>query len=511
MKEHIMKNRTNTIFNFGRLLMIAGLLITYSCKDDAWDAHYEQLDSRLETNILSILSEDPDYSIFVNYLYQTGLNEALETAQAYTVWAPNNAAFGQVSSDIVNDPDLLKALIGNHISLFSFNTANNEQTFVKMFNDKYVEFLNSNTASSFGGIDILEKDILASNGIIHTMNEVLEVSPNIWGYLNENEDQFPTLMTFLNQFNETGFDEANSVKTGTNTLGQTVYDSVFKSTNTYFKTIGDLSSEEERFTFIGLTENIYAEVYDDLDDYYRVFPVDSTKSNTDKAIFRNLNYPFVNSNDLGMTSITSTTGGEVVIDPSDIAEDVSLSNGNLLLLNDLTFDPVGLIYKPIRFEVENNDIRTIGSLTDFSIQKKYDAFASGQFTNVIRLLENPDATESNNYFELNFSNVLAASYNLNLKFTPVGASQDTKLRFELRLIAPNFRPTLVRIPAIVVSNLEDGVVTIGDVINNSFYVNGLEGNYFFMNLRIYVDVSEPELLLYDRHFGLDYVELVPTE
>lgn len=514
-----MKNKNKAIVNFGRIVAILCLFATIGCKDDAWDEHYEQLDSRLESNILSILSEDPDYSTFVKYLNQTGYSSQLAASQAYTVWAPNNAAFAQVSVDILNNPDLLKELIGNHISsfsyntLFAYNTTSNEETLVQMFNNKYVEFINTSAGSSFGGVNVVEADLLTSNGIVHGIDEVLLVNPNIWGYLNDKADQFPILMDFLTQFNETGFDEANSVKTGTNTLGQPVYDSIFSTTNSYFKTIGDLSREEARFTFIGLTDDVYTQVFDDLDDFFFIPRDDAAiKEYTDSAIFRNLNLPLVESSDLNGTPVPTTTGGAVVIEPSTIVENVGLSNGNLFVVDQLNYDPKDIIYKDIRYEIENTDRRTLGSLTDFSVQKKYNAFASGQFTNVVSLLRNPDSNNTNNYLEIEFSNVLAASYKINLKFSPIGAAQDTKLKFELTYTQSDFREGVVEIPPIIVSNLEDGVVSIGeDSYDFSVYVNDDEESIYQMKLKIIVDVSEPELLLYDRKFGIDYAELVPTE
>ncbi|MBB5268712.1 fasciclin domain-containing protein [Algibacter amylolyticus] len=513
-----MKNKNKAMLTFGRFVAILCLLATIGCKDDAWDEHYEQADSRLESNILSVLSEDADYSTFVKYLKQTGYSNQLATSQAYTVWAPNNAAFAQVSADIINNPDLLKELIGNHISLFSYNTLfaynaeTKEETLVKMFNDKYVEFVNNNEGSSFGDVNVVKADILTANGILHTIDEVLEVNQNIWGYLNENADKYPKIVDYLSAFNETGFDEANSVKIGTNTLGQTVYDSVFSTTNSYFKIIGNLSSEEQRFTFIGLTDDLYTSAFDQLDDYFYHPVADSTQNATDRTIFDNLTiFPQVEIDELTSDPVTTTRGNQLVIDPNAIVENIDLSNGNIFELNELNYDPKGIVYKPIRYEIENTDKRTIGSITDFSVQKKYDVFASRQFTNVVRLSANPTSNNSNNYFEISFNNVLSASYNINLKFSPIGAAQDTKLKFEFSYIGADFRPVVVEIPPIIVSNLEDGVITIGDVIDIPVYIDNSEENFFYAKLKVIVDVSEPELLLYDRTFGIDYAELAPIE
>ncbi|WP_372755669.1 fasciclin domain-containing protein [Mariniflexile sp.] len=504
-----MKNKNNCIFNFSRLLVIVCIFLTVSCKEEAWDDHYDQQDSRLEKNIFTVLSENPEYSTFVTLLEQTGYKSQLQSAQAFTVWAPNNAAFAQVSNAILNDPDALKELIGNHISLFSYNTTSNQETLVKMFNDKYIEFINTSGTSTFGGINLATKDILTSNGILHTLNEVLEVSPNIWGYLNNNASEYPSLMNFLTTFNETVFDEANSVKIGTNSLGQSVYDSIFVSSNSYFKTIGDLSSEERRYSFIGLTEPAYTGVYNTFKDYYKYPVADSIKANTDKAIFSNLNFQAIDLDEFDGSPVTTTTGNMVMLDPSTITENVALSNGNVFVVNQLNYDPKNVIYKDVIYEIENSERRTIGNATALTIQKKYNRTSSGQFYNVVNLNQNP--TGSNNYFEISFSNVLSASYTLHLRFVPVGASKNTKLKFEFSYVDANKNTVVNTIPAIEVSNLEDGEIQIGGPYTIPVFINKEKANSYFVKLKIFVDVSEPELILFDRTFGIDYAKLVPTE
>ncbi|WP_082379276.1 fasciclin domain-containing protein [Pseudalgibacter alginicilyticus] len=505
-----MKNKNNCIFNFSRLLVIVCIFFTVSCKEEAWDDHYDQQDSRLEKNIFTVLSENSEYSIFVTLLEQTGYKSQLQTSQAFTVWAPNNAAFAQVSSAILNDPDALKELIGNHISLFSYNTSSNQETLVKMFNDKYIEFINTSGISTFGGINLATKDILTSNGILHTINEVLEVSPNIWGYLNTNASEYPSLMAFLTQFNETVFDEGGSVKIGTNSLGQSVYDSVFVSSNSYFKTIGDLSSEERRYSFIGLTEQAYTGIYDTFKDYYYYPVADSIKANTDRTIFSNLNFPAVDIDDLNGNLVT-TTGNSVNLDPNAITENLALSNGNVFVVDELNYDPKNVIYKEVFYEIENTDRRTIGNATALTVQKRFNRTSSGQFYSVVNLNQNPDAGETNNYFEISFSNVLSASYTLHLKFVPIGASKNTNLKFQLSYTDENKNTIVDDIPSVVINNQEDGEIQIGGTYDIPVFINEQKANSYFVKLKIFVDVSESQLILFDRTFGLDYAKLVPTE
>lgn len=493
------------------ILCFSTLLV--GCKDEAWEDHYEQQDIRLENSLLTVLSADSELSTFLGLLKQTEYYSLLNSSQAFTIWAPTNDALSNVPSSILNDPDLLEQFVGNHVSRFSYNSSSvySEPLLVRMLNGKYIEFSNVQDNLNFGEVDLIEQDLLSSNGILHTINDVLLVNPNIWDHLNQNEANYPILMDYLNQFNETVFDEENSVVIGTNTLGQTVYDSIFSSSNAFFKTIGYLNSEEERFTFIGLTDDVYTNTYDVLDDYYQ-FPVqDSIKSNTDKTIFSNLNFLNVELEDVDASPLISTTGNILSLSSSNIIEDYDLSNGNLFVVDQLALDPEDIIYKPIRYEAENTERRELASLSDFTMQKTFSITESDRFFSIVSLLDNPDGSDSNNYFEVSFSNVLSADYNIYVKFVPIGAEQQTKLKFEFSYVDENQNTIVDQIPARIIGNLEDGRLQIGDTYSIPVFINEELNNNYSVKFKVIVDVSEPELLLYDRRFGIDYIELVPAE
>jgi uncharacterized surface protein with fasciclin (FAS1) repeats len=510
-KEKTMKNINKFTFIFSHAVAVLILLLTSGCGENTWDDHYEQLDERLEVNLLDVLSQDADLTKFVELLKHTEHDKLLAYSQAYTVWAPSNAAIDALPVDILNNEDKLKQLLENHISKFSYSSNSiDEPLLVKMLNNKYVEFSKSGADVSFGGVNVIEKDVLTANGVLHKVDGILNVSKNIWGYLNENELEFTTMMGYLNQFNETVFDEVNSVKIGSNSLGQSVYDSLYVSSNSYFDVIGNLNSEEERYTTIGITDAVYTEIFDVFKEYYTYPNLDSVKNNTDKAIFNNFNFPAIQTEDLN-DFITTTTGNIVMLDPSSIVENVSLSNGNLLVVDQLGFDAKDVIFKPVRYEVENPERRTIGSLTDLTIKKKYNINSSGEFINIVELVKNPTVNDGNNYFEIALGNVLSADYTVNIKFHPIGAAQDTKLKFEFSYTDDSGSVIKHEIPSMVISNLQEDVVQIGDTYSIPVYVNNAASNNYFVKLKVIVDVSEPEQLLYDRKFGIDYVELIPAE
>jgi hypothetical protein len=378
-----------------------------------------------------------------------------------------------------------------------------------MLNGKYVEFGASGSTFKFGEANLISGNVLGKNGILHKIGSMVRVKPNIWDYIKKS-GRFPTVLNYLKPFDTMVFDEFNSVVTGKNTLGQAVYDSVFIPSSKYFKTVGDLISEEMQFTYLGLPDLTYNKVFNVFKTYYAYPVADTVTSNVNKVIINNLVFPSVSKSSLTNSYLTNTTGKNVILDKNTVSEEIKLSNGYMFIMNNLTFLPTDIMYRPVRYEIENSDRRTIGKTADFSIQKLYDTSASENFNNEVLLNKDPDATNSNSFFEVSFSNVFSAKYDIYIKFAPIGAVKSSKLKYILTHKNMDGTTATVNIPGGVVSNTENGRVKIG--VTNTFpvYVNSSKTNTYFVRLKVIVDVSSAELVLYDRRLGIDYIELVPV-
>ncbi|MGQ1786072.1 MULTISPECIES: fasciclin domain-containing protein [unclassified Saccharicrinis] len=491
------------------LLALLVIFALSACESEQWDDHYEQSDSRLNTDLLALIKADSELSTFADLLSQTGLDEVLSQNQAFTVWAPVNEAFTNVPQEILDDPERLKALIGNHISMYSFaSTSKIEDGLVKVLNNKYIEYINEDGTSSFSGVDVTSNDNLCSNGILHKISDVALVRENIWSYFT-NSDDFPGMKEFLTQYNVTLFDKDNSVVTGTNSLGQTVYDSVFVESNTYFDVIGNLNSEEERYSLVALTDVVYNDAYSQISSFYTHPDDDVVTTNTEQTIYNNLNFPWMDTDLMTGEYVTNTFGNMIYVDQSVLSNEVELSNGSILIPDSYTFDVNDLIYKPVRYEVEDTERRDVGSLSDFSINKKYDITASGDFTNKVMFV-GESLNEDNNYFEVAFSNVLSAKYDLYIKYSPVGATKETQLKFEVTVNGPDGK-TVYDIPTEVINNYSEARVKIGDTYDIPVFVDDNAKNSYYVKVKVIMDVEDAAIVLYDRMVGIDYIELVPAE
>ncbi len=499
-------------YNLRNLIVTVFLLsvVLNSCKD-TWENHYQAEEAANRELLLSKAKASSELSTFVALLEKAAYDSVLLYPQAYTVFAPVNEAFDGLSQELINDPVQLKALLGNHICRFSYTSLDaDDSPRIRMLNGKYENFTQINGEFDFGGSRLLSEDIIAGNGVLHTLEKPVFAKPNIWDQMLQSVE-FPKIMSYLTPYNSMEFDEDNSVAIGKNTLGEIIYDSVFVASNSYFSIIGDLNSEENNYTVFGLPDEVYNSVSSRIESYYSRPDPATVASTLNKVIMDNLVIQGVSKSELTGSYLKTTTGTWISVDESDVVSQTKLSNGYLFVMNDLNLEPQMLVYKASRFEVEDTEGRIIGKTSDLTIQKKFDASASGFFFNEVTLLTDPDASNSNNYFEVSFDEVASAGYDIYIKFAPIGASASCKLKYELSYTNMDGTTTTIPIEGGQVAYDLDERVKIGGTYDFPVYVNRNESSSYSVKLKVFVDVSDAELVLYTREVGIDYIELIPAQ
>lgn len=136
-------------------------------------------------NIVQTAVSDPQFSILVSALQKANLVTALEGTGPFTVFAPTNAAFNTLFTQLgvsgINDlsVEILKPILLNHvvsgkvkstdIATGYANTLNNSgpgQNFIKVFIEK-------TTSVKVDGSNVTTADVMASNGVIHVIDKVI--------------------------------------------------------------------------------------------------------------------------------------------------------------------------------------------------------------------------------------------------------------------------------------------------------------------------------------------------
>jgi transforming growth factor-beta-induced protein len=151
-------------------------------------------DARGRQSIFDIVADNPDLSILAELVVANGLDGALSSEGQFTLFAPNNNAFGALT----DAPDDITTVLLNHVvddRLSSFRialTAALGGTEMSLGGQKLVFGRHPLTVNN---IVIIHKNIRASNGIVHIIEEViLEPTPTIVDVAINRED-LSTLVT----------------------------------------------------------------------------------------------------------------------------------------------------------------------------------------------------------------------------------------------------------------------------------------------------------------------------
>ncbi len=164
-----------------------------------------------ETDLIQVANAENDLSTLVSALEQAGLTSTLQGSTKYTVLAPTNAAFSSFLgangfASISDVPtEVLRQLLLNHVVAGLVDAANLnvlQKNYLETLADgpgtgtKLAIYFDATDGVEFNGIStVTEEDVLASNGVIHIVNSVIDL-PTIETFTST-DDNFENLDTAL--------------------------------------------------------------------------------------------------------------------------------------------------------------------------------------------------------------------------------------------------------------------------------------------------------------------------
>jgi uncharacterized surface protein with fasciclin (FAS1) repeats len=136
------------------------------------------------TDVFNTLLNTKELEIFVTAIQMTDLDRVLKSERDYTIFAPNNRAFTGLSKlvlqNISQDIPLLTKILSRHIidgklshsdilSAYDLGTRKITKTSI---NGSRID-IDLNDGIKIGKARIMQVDILADNGIIYPINQVI--------------------------------------------------------------------------------------------------------------------------------------------------------------------------------------------------------------------------------------------------------------------------------------------------------------------------------------------------
>jgi len=152
-----------------------------------------------EPNIVDIAAENEDFSILVDALLQTNLAGPLEGNGPFTVFAPTNNAFNALPNGLLDSlsDEQLSEILTYHVLETEVGSAaiQPEQAVVTLNGEELFITAQANTVTLNNSSTVSTADVLASNGIIHIINQVL--LPDNYGSVVDNAQKRYFLSTLV--------------------------------------------------------------------------------------------------------------------------------------------------------------------------------------------------------------------------------------------------------------------------------------------------------------------------
>jgi outer membrane protein OmpA-like peptidoglycan-associated protein/uncharacterized surface protein with fasciclin (FAS1) repeats len=131
-------------------------------------------------SVAAVVANDSQFSTLTGLLSDAGLTETLAGEGPFTVFAPTDAAFEALGADITGalgrDPDLLAAALTHHVTARSITSTDLAEGMVEMLDGASVAVDLSDGVMLISGESaaaVTETDLLASNGVVHAIDQVL--------------------------------------------------------------------------------------------------------------------------------------------------------------------------------------------------------------------------------------------------------------------------------------------------------------------------------------------------
>jgi uncharacterized surface protein with fasciclin (FAS1) repeats len=139
----------------------------------------------VDQNIVEMLTANDDFSILLGLVELAGLSDVLATSAPITLFAPPNAAWEERGDRLIenlSDPkniNFLTAFLENHVfngNWYSSRLVSDQSFTLETMLKTAAFFYNESTGIFLNNAEIVDTDMLASNGVIHTTDTVVNLA-----------------------------------------------------------------------------------------------------------------------------------------------------------------------------------------------------------------------------------------------------------------------------------------------------------------------------------------------
>jgi len=523
------------------VLFIAGLF--YTCTDTR-DEHYNRSDSLPDQTLRELITGNSDLSAFSKLIELAGYDDLLSSTQTLTVWAPDNSALSDINANSMTK-DEARLIVENHVARFNHSTSKSHLQAVRMRNNKVYSFAEGGNA--FGGAILKKRDVLAQNGILHTLQSRIPYFPNIYEYILTSPHT-SKMAEFISQFEEDIIDPLSIQADGS--IRDTVYiryNPLFDIQGNWYwfgsyisAGLGQINKEDSIYTALIPDNAAWDAAYAQISPYFRAVRNDESvqRYQTSLAIIEDLFFRGKIENPAGNDSLVSTSPS-VIRQPATLfngTQKIQASNGLIFLTaSNINYDALETFMKPIYVEADESVGRRIANNNTTVVPRVLDGALSdlatdGRFLEVFQTTLD-DNMENQPRIIFDIPQVLAGRYNIYAEFLPgelVRQGDPRATRFRCTL---NYQNATGNITSSIVNNVETKATEnvrvllfsrfsfpVANYYDRSWRIDYLKGLYTIddrvvptkLEIAVRVTAAEYNSRQFGRSYCIDRIILEPT-
>ncbi len=235
------------------LVLLSSLL--FACQEQELEDYlYKETEATVDTDIMSLLKQNQDYSQFVELLEQYQIDTLLRKGNIFTFFVPSNSAMANIEQGLLGDKELVEYLITeSYVNVNHIEGRGLIQTKGGKFG--LIEAL-GDSSYTFDGIDIVKGSPLTNNGRYYEIAGVAEPKPNLYEYISATN---PFYGNYIDSQDSIYLDKLLSTPIGYTDEGLTVYDTVLTTVNLFERDYFAISEEfrERKATMLLFTQEQY--------------------------------------------------------------------------------------------------------------------------------------------------------------------------------------------------------------------------------------------------------------
>ncbi len=265
--------KMKTIRKIQYIMAVAVITALLPACSDKWDDHYSE-DTAGNGTLWEAVSVNGELGNFARVVKVCGYDRQLSGSQAYSVFAPVNAAFTEADADKLirqyedaktrkDDNPVVRQFLQNHIALYIHPVSELTNDTLLMMNGKFQTF----SPTAVGGRNLLSSNGKCSNGVLFTVEKPIDYFPNVLEYMGQ-DSQLDSVYRFITSLNRYEFDPSKSVP-GDIVDGHTVYlDSVSTLYNHFLSEKGYINREDSNYWMLAPTNEEWKRLVTEYESYF---------------------------------------------------------------------------------------------------------------------------------------------------------------------------------------------------------------------------------------------------